>query len=163
LNSPGTQRLYCQAQRLRPSEAISRGSIALALLVGHGSGPFPPPRRIRAAFDSTGRPLALIDLVSRDGLGGDGVGADSVSVTFDAAGRVAGSYATATVDSTAKARMDAALERGDRAGIDAAAPALVARVLTRDEQLRAAALMTWLWEHRCHPATPEETPWLTGA
>jgi hypothetical protein len=162
LSAPVRQRFSCEARLLSPSETISRGSVALRVFVGKGAGPFPPPRFIQAAFDSTGRPLALIDVVRRDGLHGDGIGEDSVSVAFDSEGRAAGVYATATVDSTARARMDAALSQGDHDALLAATPRLVPRAATPDEQARATALMVWLWTYRCQPSTRGETPWLTG-
>lgn len=125
--------------------------------MGQSTGPFPPPREIFAAFDSAGRPLLLADGMRYDGTNGDDLRTDLVTVFFDAEGRTTGTFHTAIADSAVKARMHANLDKGFEA-LRAAAPTPVSRPLSRDDQARAAALMAWLWGHRCQPTKSDDKP-----
>jgi hypothetical protein len=152
------QPLLCKSRLVAPDSTFPREHIELDLFVGRGVGPSPPPREIFALFDTTGGPLALSDAVTRDGTNGDALGGEDVGVVFAGGARIVGRYASTTVDSAAKARMNAALGRGDFAGIRAVVPPPTSRALTQDEQERATALMAWLWSHRCRPTPSDGTP-----
>jgi hypothetical protein len=151
------QPLLCRSRRVAPDSTHPREHIELELQVGRGAGPFPPPRQIFAAFDTAGLPLVLADAMRYDGTNGDDLRSDVVTVLFVAGGRMTGTYKTAIADSGAKARMHAAVGKGFEA-LRAAGPQPVSRSLSQDEQERAAALMTWLWAHRCEPAPSDSTP-----
>jgi hypothetical protein len=119
------------------STSVDRGVVTVSLDVN--AGPLGDARKVAGTFDSTGRPLTLLDVATR----AQRPMIESAAVRFDSSGRAVGgvgqSYTPAdfTRDSTG-----AWQHRADRPSF---------RRLTRTQFTQAEQVSAWLWQRACRP------------